>query len=166
MINMEEVDTTKNNLDAVNLFSEILSTHIDSTNSQVLVLADLAFRNMNYAFSDAFKKGELKRRSNNDTMQTYFSKILGIYNRLQRIYINENTMDSTTIKTKQIQKFYVDLGKAQLYRLIGNYDTAMLVLDSNRETVIWVKTRLTQLTLWKNLMNAENLIITGQYFER
>ena len=161
MMNMEETDTTKNNLNAVNLFSEILSTHIDSTNSQVLSLAELAFRNMNYAFSDAFLTGKLKRRNNNDTMQTYFSKVLGIYNKLQKIYINGNNMDSVSIQAKQIEKFYIDLGKAQLYRLIGNYDTAMLVLDSIGNCYLG-ENELKQILHWKKLMNAENLVITGQ----
>jgi carbonic anhydrase/acetyltransferase-like protein (isoleucine patch superfamily) len=149
--NTESEDSTKNDLVAINMFKQILMEPIDSSNADVLWLASLAFSRMNLALTNAFDTEKITAASNSPALHPSVQEVLDVHNRLSA----QVTVDN------YVQQFYLDLSRAQVYRLAGNRTVSLQLLNAISNCFL-KDNELQQLRKWKTLVNAEHLVLTGQ----
>jgi len=149
--NMETVDSTKNDLTAIALFKQILMTPLDSNNAEMLWLANFAFTKMNTALSNAFANGRITVADNATTLHPSVQAVLDVHNRFSTAATADN----------YIQQFYLDMSKAQIYRLAGRRDLSIQKFNAIQNCFL-DEPELKQLNNWKKLTTAENLVLTGQ----
>jgi len=150
---MELEDSTQNDLDAVNLFHQILMEPIDSSSYEVLWLSNYALRKMNIALSNAFSTGRITVEENFPALHQSTQQMIDVYDRLT----------APLTETNYLTRFYIDIGKAQVFRLAGRHELALAQLNSiTPENCYLGDDELRLLNTLKSLANAEHLVLTEQ----
>ncbi len=150
MMNLE--DSLVNDLPTINRFNQILMSPLDSSNTNMLWLADLAFTKMNVSLANAFKTGRITEADNVDSLHPSVQEVIDVYNRFTK----------TVDQSNSIEQFYLQYSKAQVYSLAGRRDIALDILDSINLSNCYIgQSELRILKSTQKLINAEQLIITG-----
>lgn len=149
---MDLEDSTENDIPIIDKFSQILLTPLDSTNKNMLWLADLAFSKMDIALANAFKTGLITEADNVSSLHPSVQKVIDVYNHYTSTEKTNNFMD----------QFYLKFSKAQVYVLAGRREIALSILDSIKITNCYIgQDELKLLKRTRELINAEQLIVTG-----
>ncbi|MBN4051296.1 PKD domain-containing protein [bacterium AH-315-M05] len=150
--NMELIDNTKDDITAIDLFHQILTTPLDRSQPKIEGLTYFAYSHMKNSLANAFGTGKITEADNIITLHPSVQQLIDVQNAL-----TDSTIDSSNV----LRWFYLELDKAHVYRLIGKRDTCLQMLNAIDHCLLRHKDRV-YLKRQIALVNAEHLVLTGQ----
>ncbi len=149
--NMELVDNTKDDLTAVNMFHQILTSQLDRSDPDISFLAKYAYSQMNNALRNAFVTGKITEADN----------LTSLHPSLQEVRDVQDSLTETLTQENFLRHFYLEVDKADMYRLAGKRNTCLQRLNAIDNCYLRQQERLF-LNRQIAIVDAENLFLTGQ----
>lgn len=117
-LQMELYDSLGNDLVAVDLFNEILTSPLDRTNSDIRWRMEWGRYNMKIALENMFTDNELLESNNTESFEYPVQQYVDVLN-----IMTDSILTDSTYK----EQFYLEIDKGQLFRTLGNPQMARYV---------------------------------------